>query len=126
MARATAKSGNGAASVVGRSARVRGRVSGDGDLRVEGSIDGDVAIKGELVVAGGGTVAADVQAGSVVVEGAIDGDIAASGSVAIRPGARVAGLIRAASLSIDEGASLAGRIEAEFELPVELTGKAGR
>jgi cytoskeletal protein CcmA (bactofilin family) len=125
MAKASSSTSHGAA-VLGKGAHVRGRIAGDGDLRVEGSISGDVALKGALVVDSGAEVVADVQASSVLVEGAIEGDISASEAVTIRSSARVSGAIRGSSISIEEGATVSGRIEADFELPPELGGKGGR
>jgi cytoskeletal protein CcmA (bactofilin family) len=126
MARASSSGAQNGAAVVGKGAHVRGRITGDGDLRVEGSISGDVALKGHLVVSDGGEITADVQATSVVVEGALEGDISATEAVSIGAGARVAGAIRGSRISVEEGASISGRIEADFELPPELGGKAGR
>jgi cytoskeletal protein CcmA (bactofilin family) len=83
-------------------------------------------LKGDLVITDGAEVVADVQARSVVVEGALEGDILASSSVAIRASARVSGAIRGSTISIEEGANVSGRIEADFELPPELGGKGGR
>jgi cytoskeletal protein CcmA (bactofilin family) len=108
---------------LGKGAHIRGRIAGDGDLRVEGAISGDVALKGDLIVTDGAEVVADVEARSVVVEGAIEGDISATSSVAIRASARVSGAIRGSSISIEEGANVSGRIDADFELPPELGGK---
>jgi cytoskeletal protein CcmA (bactofilin family) len=99
MARASSSNTSHGAAVLGKGAHIRGRIAGDGDLRVEGSISGDVALKG---------------------------DISATEAVTIRASARVAGAIRGSSISIEEGASVSGRIEAEFELPPELGGKGGR
>lgn len=110
------------ASVLGKSAHVRGRVTGAGDLRVEGLVEGGVAIEGALSVAGGARIAADVEAHEVVVEGAIEGDVRAD-AIHLRDGAEVRGDLRAARLSIEEGAAFAGRIDADFELPAELGGK---
>jgi cytoskeletal protein CcmA (bactofilin family) len=126
MARSVAKSTAGEPGVVGKGAHVRGRISGRGDLRVEGVVEGDLAIDGELTVADGAQVTADVEAGSVAIEGVVEGDVQASDAIAIRAGARVVGTLRAGRLSIEEGAAYAGRIEADFELPAELGGKAGR
>lgn len=125
MARASSTS-HGGAAVLGKGTHLRGRIAGDGDLRVEGVISGDVALKGHLTVDNGAEIVADVQARSVVVEGAIEGDISAQEAVAIRAGARVSGAIRGSSISIEEGANVSGRIDADFELPPELGGKAGR
>jgi len=93
---------------------------------VEGAIAGDVALRGDLFVSDGAEVTADVEAKSVVVEGVIEGDIAATDTVSIRASARVSGAIKGSSVSIEEGASIQGRIDADFELPPELIGKAGR
>jgi len=108
------------ASTLGRSARVRGRISGEGDLRVEGQVEGDVTISGELVIEDGASVTGDVSAGTVVVAGALQGDVAAGGPVAVRATAQVAGNLAGSEVSLEEGASFHGRIEAEFDLPVEL------
>jgi cytoskeletal protein CcmA (bactofilin family) len=126
MARASSSTSHGGTAILGKGAHIRGRIAGDGDLRVEGAISGDVAVKGQLIVSDGAEVVADVQAGSVVVEGAIEGDISATEAVAIRASARVSGAIRGSSISIEEGANVSGRIDADFELPPELGGKAGR
>jgi cytoskeletal protein CcmA (bactofilin family) len=126
MARSVAGSSQGNTAVIGKGAQVRGRISGDGDLRVEGGVSGEVAVKGNLSVVDGAEVTADVQAASVLVEGVIEGDINATDAVTIRATARVSGAIRGASISIQEGASVSGKIEADFELPAEISGTKGR
>jgi cytoskeletal protein CcmA (bactofilin family) len=126
MARASSSISQAGSAILGKGAHIRGRIVGDGDLRVEGGISGDVSLKGDLIVSDGAEVVADVQARSVIVEGAIEGDISATSSVAIRASARVAGAIQGSSISIEEGANVSGRIEADFELPPELGGKASR
>jgi cytoskeletal protein CcmA (bactofilin family) len=113
----------GEASVLGRGARVRGRVGGEGDLRVEGHVEGDVRLTGELSIEDGGAITGDVEASSVVIAGALTGDVAARGSVTIRATARVEGSMGGAEVSLEEGASFTGRIEAEFDLPAELSPK---
>jgi cytoskeletal protein CcmA (bactofilin family) len=126
MARASSSTSNAGSAILGKGAHIRGRIAGDGDLRVDGSISGDIALKGDLIVSDGAEIVADVQARAVVVEGALEGDISATSSVAIRASARVSGAIRGTSISIEEGANVSGRIDAEFELPPELGGKSGR
>ena len=108
-------------SVLGKGARVRGRVQGSGDLRVEGQIEGDVTVTGDLAIEDGGGVKGDIDAASVVIGGALTGDVAARGPVSIRATAQVSGNMGGAEVSLEEGAVFSGRIEAEFELPAELT-----
>jgi len=113
-------------SVLGRGARVRGRVSGDGDLRVEGQIEGGVTLSGELAIDETGSITGDIDAASVTIAGVLQGDVVSRGAVTIRAGAKVAGNMGGAEVSLDEGASFAGRIEAEFDLPAELMPRQGR
>lgn len=107
-------------SILGRGARVRGRIGGDGDLRVEGHVEGDVRISGQLAIEEGGAVTGDVEATAVVIGGALTGDIAAGGPITIRAGARVAGNLGNSEVVLEEGASFEGRIDAEFDLPAGL------
>ena len=63
---------------------------------------------------------------TVLIGGALTGDVAATGAVVIRASAKVAGNMSGAEVSLEEGASFSGRIEAEFDLPAELAGRQGR
>ncbi|HEY4117087.1 MAG TPA: polymer-forming cytoskeletal protein [Byssovorax sp.] len=110
-------------SVLARGTRVRGHVRGAGHLSVRGSVEGDVAIDGDLTIEDGGGVTGDVNAASVTIRGALTGDVAARGAVAILAGANVTGNMGGAEVSLEEGAAFTGRIEAEFDLPPELTSK---
>ena len=73
MARSTAAAtnvnGDGTESVLGRGTRVRGRIRGDGDLRIEGAVEGEVAISGDLAIEEGATIKGDVQASTVTIGG---------------------------------------------------------
>lgn len=118
--RSTNESGEGTESVLGRGTRVRGRVRGDGDLRVEGEIEGDIAVSGELTLEEGASIRGNVEAAGVTIGGELHGDVAARGAVTVRAGAKVAGDLGGSEVSLEEGASFEGRIEADFELPPEI------
>lgn len=123
MARTT--TGGGGEAVIGRSTRVRGRVSGDGDLRLEGTVEGDISLRGDLTIADGAKAASNVEAQAVTVGGELEGDVRAQGVVHLEAGARVRGDIQGESVAIDDGAELNGRLLVEFELPAELGGSSG-
>lgn len=107
-------------STLGRGARVRGRINGDGDLRVEGQVEGDVRISGQLAIEEGAAITGDIDAAAVTIGGALTGDVSARGAVTIRATARVEGNLGGAEIVLEEGASFQGRIEAEFDLPVDI------
>ena len=127
MARTARTSGHGAAgqAVIGRTTRVRGRVSGDGDLVIEGNVEGDITVRGDVTIAEGGRATSTVEAGSVTLRGELDGDVRSSGAVRIEAGARVRGDLQGESISLEEGAELVGRLDASFDLPAELGGTNG-
>lgn len=107
-------------SVLGRGTRVRGRIQGDGDLRVEGAIEGDVRVTGELLIDEGADVQGNIEAAIVTISGALTGDVTSRGGVVVRSSAKVSGNLGSPEVSLEEGAEFSGRIDADFELPAEL------
>jgi cytoskeletal protein CcmA (bactofilin family) len=111
-----------AASTVGRTTRIRGRVTGDGDLLIEGNVEGDITVTGDLTIAEGGRATSTIEAAAVTLRGELDGDVRATGAVRIEAGARVRGDMQGESVSLEEGAEFVGRLDAPFDLPAELGG----
>jgi len=108
------------ASNIGAGARVRGRVTGDGDLVVAGQVEGDILVRGDVTIDAGGACTSNVEGHAVTVSGSLEGDVAASGPILLGSTARVRGSVRGASFAMEDGASFAGRVECEFDLPGEL------
>jgi cytoskeletal protein CcmA (bactofilin family) len=111
-------------SVLGRGTRVRGRIQGDGDLRVEGAVEGDVSVSGELLIEDGAEVRGNVDASAVTISGGLTGDVSSRSSIVVHASAKVAGNLGGPEVSLEEGAEFSGRIEADFELPAELLGSS--
>lgn len=103
---------------------MRGRLTGDGDVTVEGTIEGAVSVTGALIVAAGASISSEdaLQARTAVIAGNVEGGVVAQGNVRLMASARVRGDLKGAEISIDEGADFQGRIDASFELPAELAG----
>ena len=104
-------------SVLGQGVQMRGRLTGQGGIRIEGAFEGEIAFDGLVIVAEGGRVTAEqVQAKTVVVAGLLKGRIVAE-RVEIRKTGRVWGDVVTVSLATEEGAFLRGRIQMEEQLP---------
>ncbi len=122
QARTTTRS-DGLEARIGSAARIRGRIHGDGDLVVDGHVEGELAIRGDLTIGDGGSVTSkSVEAQSVTIGGTLEGDVVATGPVRLVAGARVRGNLRGSAVAIDEGARFSGRLDCEFDLPPELGG----
>jgi len=112
-------------AVIGAGTRVRGRLTGDGDVEILGHLEGGVQLRGELFIGEGGRVVSDIDAGSLRVAGTLEGDVSVTGDVEILAGAKVRGDVRGASVSLEEGADLDGKLDCDFQLPSELADHAG-
>jgi cytoskeletal protein CcmA (bactofilin family) len=119
-----------ARAVLGAGTRVRGRVTGDGDLSIEGHVEGEVHLRGELSIEEGARVVSDIDAGALRVAGTLEGDVSVTGSITIVSGARVHGDLHGSSISVEEGAQLDGSLDSDFTLPGVLesapSGRAAR
>jgi cytoskeletal protein CcmA (bactofilin family) len=103
-------------SVLGPGTRVIGRITGDGAVRIEGSLRGDVEIGGDAEIAPGGSVEGSVQADRLDVQGSLIGDVNARGAVAIHDGAMVRGELKGREISIEPGARVSVRLDSDIEL----------
>jgi cytoskeletal protein CcmA (bactofilin family) len=97
-----------AACVIGSKTTVKGEISGDEDVLVEGVVEGQIRINKDLRVGPGGTLKATVDAQSVVVSGELIGDCHAANRVEIQASGRLTGNIRAPRVVIAEGAVFKG------------------
>ena len=98
----------------------QGSLSGSGGVRVEGTFEGQIALKGLLVIGETGKVTCDsLRAASVIVAGAVKGNISAQ-KVEIRSTGRVWGDIVTAAFATEEGAFLRGQIRMEDAVDLDL------
>lgn len=112
-------------SVLGDGIAWKGAISGHGGVRIEGAFDGDISLRGMLVIGQTGRVTCEhVQAEIVIVAGALQGNITAE-KVEIRNTGRVWGDVITTAFATEEGSFLRGQIQMEdtvtIEIPVEDT-----
>ena len=104
-------------TLIGKSVSIRGELSGSEDLFLDGHFEGTIHLaESRLTVGPNAEVIADLDVRDLIVFGRVDGNIQATGRIELRQSAVVNGDIIASRLSIEESASVRGR--------VELTGNA--
>lgn len=107
----SARRGTGQATI-GPSILVKGDISGDEDLVIQGRVEGTVKLAQHNVTVGGnGRVKADVTGRTVVVEGEVNGDLRAQEQIILRHTAKVEGSIAAPRVALEDGAVFRGSIE---------------
>ena len=99
-------------ATIGRSITIRGDVTGDEDLVIQGRIDGTVDLKLHSVTVGPeGKVKADISGKSVIVEGEVIGDLRGQEHVVLRSTSKVEGNIVAPRVVLEEGSAFRGSID---------------
>jgi cytoskeletal protein CcmA (bactofilin family) len=93
---------------------VKGKISGEEDLQIDGKVEGPVSLHGQrLTVGRTGVLNSEVIAREVVVYGKVIGNIRARDRVEIKKDGEVVGDITTARISVEDGAYFKGRIEIE-------------
>ncbi|MBI2568495.1 MAG: polymer-forming cytoskeletal protein [Candidatus Schekmanbacteria bacterium] len=97
-------------SIIQKGLMITGEIKGEGDVRIEGEMDGDIVIQGSCTVAESGVVKGNVSGESVQVAGSLTGNTTATKSVEILGTGRISGDITVPNIAIADGASVNGRV----------------
>jgi cytoskeletal protein CcmA (bactofilin family) len=87
-----------------------GDVTGEEDFVVFGTVEGEIAIDGAVVVESSGTVRGNVQGRTVTVRGVIIGDASAAEAIRVDDGGRMVGDVHAPRVNIVKGARFRGHV----------------
>lgn len=107
-------------SVLGPGVVWHGSITGSGGVRIEGAFEGEIALRGLLVVGETGRVTCEnVRANAVIVAGAVRGNVTTQ-KLEIRASGRVWGDVVTTAFVTDEGAFLRGQIRMEETVDLNL------
>ena len=99
-------------SCIGQGIEVKGKISGDEDLQIDGKVEGPVLLSGQkLTVGRTAQLSSEVTAREIVVYGKVTGNLRAQDRVEIKKDGEVIGDVTTARISVEDGAYFKGRIE---------------
>jgi cytoskeletal protein CcmA (bactofilin family) len=97
---------------LGATIELKGQISGDEDLQVDGKVTGPIQLGGQkLTVGRTGQLNSEISAREVIVYGKVTGNLRARDRVEIKKDGSVVGDITTARISVEDGAYFKGRIE---------------
>jgi cytoskeletal protein CcmA (bactofilin family) len=103
-------------TVLGQTVVLRGELSADEDLLIDGQFDGTISLEEHRLTVGvKGQVKAEIRARHVVVLGSVSGNVAAREKAEIRRSGRLVGDLKAGAVAIEEGAYFKGSIDIHRE-----------
>jgi cytoskeletal protein CcmA (bactofilin family) len=100
-------------TLLGKGSEFEGKLSFEGQVRIDGKYSGQISTKDVLVIGEGARVNAEISAGTVIINGQVEGNIKATGMVELHPPARVKGSIESPALSMDKGVIFEGTTKME-------------
>src|SRR3954454_5271631 len=110
-------------ATIGPSIFIKGDLSGEEDLVIEGRVEGRVDLKQNNVTIGkNGRVRADVFGKVVIIEGEVDGNVFAREQAILRQAGAIRGNITAPRVMLEDGSRFKGGID--METPKETGGPA--
>ncbi|MBL0155032.1 MAG: polymer-forming cytoskeletal protein [Chitinophagaceae bacterium] len=101
-------SGNGT-TLIGAGTSVKGDITSNSDLRIDGTITGNVHCAAKIVVGANGTVEGDITGNQADIVGKVSGNIRAKDLLQLRGDSMVTGNIYAGRLQIEPSATFNGQ-----------------
>ncbi len=99
-------------AVIGPSISIKGELSGEEDLMIQGRVEGKIDLKKNNVTIGRtGRIKADINGRIITIEGEVQGNLLGEKKIVLRPSGRVRGDMRAPAINLEEGATFKGNID---------------
>lgn len=101
---------HGAATVIARGVRVEGDFTAQGDVTIEGDVDGHVTAQGTLVIGSEAKLKAEVAADDAIIAGTVEGTVTVKKRLEIKSTARIIGDVTCETALVEAGAVLEGTV----------------
>nr|WP_272879049.1 polymer-forming cytoskeletal protein [Clostridium sp. Cult2] len=117
-------------SLIGEKIKLIGKVQGEGNLRVDGIIEGDIDYKGDVIIGESGKVEGNIYCYHISIAGNVKGNIKSKGNLTLHSTGKLIGDAEISNLIVDENAFFQGTcnmVEKNIEntnTNIKETGKA--
>lgn len=97
---------------IGKSVVIRGELTGNEDLYLDGEVEGNINLRDhKLVIGPNGRIKANITARDVVIHGRVEGNIATSERVELKRACTLIGDVATQRIAIEDGAFFKGAID---------------
>jgi cytoskeletal protein CcmA (bactofilin family) len=109
---------NNAINLIGIGTEITGDVNSNGDIRIDGTLTGNLITKGKVVIGETGKVKGEITCKNSDVSGMIEGKIVVSQLLSLKISAKVNGDIQTNKLAIEPGSKFTGNCNMNEVEPV--------
>ncbi len=96
-------------TVIAKDLLVTGKLSGEGVVQIEGTVEGEVSLKGYVIVTATGRVKGPVEADVIRIAGQVEGNLVSHDHVQLERTGTINGDVTTVSFVIENGGRLNGR-----------------
>ncbi len=101
-------------TLIGSKVKVKGELTGEGELTIQGQVEGTISFSdGKVVVDQGGKVKADVEARVVQIQGELTGTVSCTELIALKATADAKGTLQAPRIVLEDGCKFSGDLDTE-------------
>jgi cytoskeletal protein CcmA (bactofilin family) len=103
---------NGGTNVVNLGPRdvLQGRLEIQGDLKIQGNVEGDLKATGDVTIDSTASIQASIEGANVSVRGQVTGSVTAKKRLTLGGSGRLNGDVKVARLTVEDGATLNGNV----------------
>ncbi len=96
-------------TVIAQDVEIEGSIHGDGVVQIEGTVTGEITLKGYVIVSPTGRVRGPIEADVIRVAGWVEGNISSRDHVQLERTGQICGDVTTLSFVIEDGGRLNGR-----------------
>ena len=92
-------------NVIAKNTIIVGEIKSDGDFRIDGTLEGNLTIKGKVIIGAAGVIKGTIEALNADIEGTISGQLKVFKILTVKATANISGDVVVGKLSVEPGAT---------------------
>ena len=106
-------------TIIGESIKVKGNFNGNGNIIIDGFLEGSLKTKGNVFIGPKAKISGSVEAQEIIINGEISGNLSVKDYLAVGETAKITGDIECGRISVDTGAIINGKCQMGKYSPAE-------
>lgn len=95
-------------NLVGLGTEINGDITSNGDLRIDGTLIGNLTVKGKVVVGETGKIKGEISCKNSDISGTVEGKVTVQELLSIKSSAKISGDLYVGKLAIEPGSKFTG------------------
>lgn len=112
-------------NIISKGTEIQGNIISQGDMRIEGVLQGDLTSKARIVIGDSGEVKGNIHANDAVISGKVMGNVLVGELLFLKATAKIYGDISVGKLVVENGAEFNGACKMNSELTHAATKQDG-